>query len=311
MSATPMRGRSGWKGWRDRGLDGIAIALIAAARVMPVAASAWFGSRIGQVASWVDRPRRRVALANLELAYGDALSAAERRRIVAAVYRHLGRFLFEYLALLARPGLWPPSRFMRCAGLERAREAVARHGSVILVTLHQGHWELLGGVVAEQVARPCVVMKPLRNPWLNRRVVEFRGRLGLAMIKRDHAVASMLRCLRRNESVALLCDLDEVQSPAFVDFFGVAAATVRTPAVLALRTGKPLLVVSSWSTGPALRYEAEFAEPIVPDGAADPVAEEARLLRVMNGQIERFVRAHPEQWNWIHPRWKTRPPPAS
>jgi KDO2-lipid IV(A) lauroyltransferase len=306
-----MEVRRGWKGRRDRGLDGIAGALIAVARVLPIAAVAWLGTRIGQVASWVDRPRRRVALANLELAYGDALSAGERRRLVGAVYRHLGRFLFEYLALLARPGLRPPSRFMKCAGLERAREALGRHEAVILVTLHQGHWELLGGVVAELLARPHTVMMPLRNPWLNRRIVEFRGSLGLTMIKRDHAVASMFRCLRRNQSVALLCDLDQEQSPAFVDFFGVAAATVRTPAVLALRTGKPLVVVSSWSTGAALRYEAEFAEPIVPDLAADPVAEEARLLREMNGQIERFVRAHPEQWNWIHPRWKTRPPPAS
>jgi len=311
MSAAPVRARGGWKGFRDRGLDGVARVLLAASRVLPVGATAWFGARVGQLASWVDRPRRRVALANLELAYGDALSASERRRIVGAVYRHLGRFLFEYLALVARPGLRPPSRFMKVAGLERAQEAVARHGSVILVTLHQGHWELLGGFVAERLARPCVVMKPLRNPWLNRRLVEFRGRLGLALIKRHRAVASMLRCLRRNESVALLCDLDEADSPAFVDFFGVAAATVRTPAVLAMRTGKPLLVLSSWSTGPALRYEAEFAEPIVPDAAAEPMAEEARLLRAMNGEIERFVRAHPEQWNWIHPRWKTRPPSAS
>ena len=311
MSAAPRGVRSGWKGLRDLGLEGIAIALIAALRVLPLAAAVWIGARVGQVASWIDRSRRRVALANLELAYGDALSAAERRRIVAGVYRHGGRFLFEFLALIARPGLRPPSRFMKLAGVERAREVVARHGSVILVTLHQGHWELLGGVVAEQVTRPYVVVKPLRNPWLNRRLVEVRSRLGLAQIKRHRAVASMLRCLRRNESVALLCDLDEAESPAFVDFFGVAAATVRTPAVLALRTGKPLLVVASWSTGAALRYEAEFAEPIVPDLAAEPAAEEARLLRVMNGQVERFVRAHPEQWNWIHPRWKTRPPSAS
>lgn len=309
MNAAPIRERSGWKRWRDRFLEGIAIALIAAVRVVPVAAAVGFGVRVGQFASWIDRSRRRVALANLELAYGDALSVAERRRIVAAVFRHGGRFLFEFLALIARPELRPPSRFMKLAGIERAREAVARHGSVILITLHQGHWELLGGVIAEQVARPYVVMKPLRNPWLNRRLVEVRSRLGLALIKRHRAVASMLRCLRKNESVALLCDLDEEEAPAFVDFFGVAAATVRTPAVLALRTGKPLLVVSSWSTGAALRYEAEFAEPIVPDVDAEPVAEEARLLRAMNGQIERFVRAHPEQWNWIHPRWKTRPPP--
>jgi KDO2-lipid IV(A) lauroyltransferase len=308
VSDDATRPRSFRRRARDRALGALAVVLTTLARLLPVGAWVRLGEWWGGVALRVDRARRRVAIGNLALAYGGALDEAGRRRVVAAVYRHLGRLLFEYLALAARPGLAPPSRFVRIAGLERARAAVARHGAAIFITPHQGHWELLGGAISERIAPLHAVMRPLRHPSLNRRLVAFRQRLGLRLIDRGNAVAALFRCLRRGKNVALLCDLDQEQSPAFVDFFGVPAATVRTPAVLALRTGKPLLVVSSWSTGRPLDYDAEFGEPIVPDATADPAAEETRLLREMNRQIERFVRAHPEQWNWIHPRWKTRPP---
>jgi lauroyl/myristoyl acyltransferase len=78
--------------------------------------------------------------------------------------------------------------------------------------------------------------------------------------------------------------------------------------VLALRTGKPLVLATSFSTGRPLEYEGVLMPPLVPDLTADPAAEEMRLLTAMNRQYEAFIRAHPEQWNWIHPRWETRPP---
>lgn len=303
-----MKPRPWHKRWRDA-LESRLVQLLAwAARFVPVALGVRCGAALGGLLGRVDRRRRVVALENLELAYGATLDAAARRRIVAGVYRHLGRFFVEYLLLLAKPKLRPLSRFVALEGGARAKALVEQHGSAIFVTLHQGHWELLGGVVTEQVAPLHAVMKPLRNAALNERLVALRSRLGMALIDRENAVVSLFRCLRRGQSVALLCDLNQKESPAFVDFFGVPAATVRTPAVLALRTGKPILVVSSWSRGRPLDYAAAFAEPIVPDLAADPDLEEARLLRELNGQLEAFVRAHPEQWNWIHPRWKTRPP---
>ncbi|MSR47645.1 MAG: hypothetical protein EXS13_11385 [Planctomycetes bacterium] len=283
-------------------------ALLCAARVMPARPTVRFGELLGALVGRLDRRRHAVATTNLELAYGPALDAPARRRIVAGVYRHLGRFLFEELLLLANPKLRPLSRFIRLDGVERTRDAATRHGAVIIVALHQGHWDLLGGAISEQVAPLNVVMQPMRNPALNVRIVELRKSLGLGLIERENAVVALFRCLRRGHSVGLVCDLDQEDSPAFVDFFGIKAATVRTPAVLAIRTGKPIVVVASWSLGGALHYAGELALPLLPDPNADPVVEEARLLCEMNRQCEAFVRAHPEQWNWIHPRWKTRPP---
>lgn len=305
------RRRSAWKRLRDR-LEACAVlGLFALARIAPAALLIRCGTLLGGVVGRCDRGRRAVALANLELAYGATLDAAGRRGIVDGLYRHFGRMLFEYLVLLAKPGLQPPSRFLRLDGVAAAREAVAQHGAVIIVTLHQGHWELLGGAISEQVARVHAVMQPVRNPALHRRVVELRSRLGMGMIERENAVVNLFRCLRRKRTVGLLCDLDQEESPAFIDFFGVPAATVRTPAVLAMRTGTPIVLASSWSTGRPLEYGGVLAPPLLADPAADPETEERRILGAINRQYEAFIRAHPEQWNWIHPRWKTRPPASA
>ncbi len=282
------------------------------ARLLPVRPTVRLGEWLGVAVSYVDRRRRAVALANLELAYRDQLSVAERHAMVRGVYRHLGRFLFEYLLLKTREDLRPFSRFLEFEGeMDAARQAVARHGSAIFVTLHQGHWEILGGAASEQLTKIHAVMQPIRNRELNTKVVELRGELGIGLINRRQAVPALFRHLRRNLSIAMLCDLNQKEGPAFVDFFGVPAATVRTPALLAIRTGKPMICGTSWSTGEPLCYRGRVEAPIEPRPDADPKEEERRLLELMNAHLESFVRAHPEQWNWIHPRWKTRPPVAA
>jgi len=295
--------------FRDRVEKGVVESLIALCRILPLRAAIRFGERLGGVIGRIDRQRRSVALANLELAYGDALTPERREAIVRGVYRHLGRFFFEYLLLLTRRELRPLSRFLEfdAAELERTRAAVREHGAAIFVTLHQGHWELLGGAVAENVTPVQAVMTPIRNPLLNRRVVALRGSLGMEVVDRENAAPTLFRRLRHGGSVALLADLNQKEKPEFADFFGVPAATVRAPGILAVRTGKPLICGTCWSLGEPLRYRAQFAPPILARPDADPDEEASRVVREMNLALESFVRVRPEEWNWIHPRWKTRP----
>ena len=277
------------------------------ARTLPVGRSVRLGEWLGGLAGKLDRRRRRVGFENLKLAFGDALDDAGRGRILDAVYRHFGRFLFEYVALLERRELRPLSRFIDVEGLDAARAAVRDHGAVIFVTIHMGHWELLGGAVAELVTPLHAVMKPLRNPYLNEQIVKLRSDFGMAPLARRNVVPALFRCLREGKSIALFSDLDQKRGPLFADFFGVPAATVATPALLALRAGKPIVCGACWSTGEALRYRGRLLEPILARPDADPKEETQRITAEINRHCEAFVRAHPEQWNWIHPRWRTRP----
>lgn len=277
------------------------------ARRLPVERSVRLGELLGALVGRLDRRRRRLGCANLELAFGDELDAAGRRRIVDAVYRHFGRFLFEYIALLERRELRPLSRFIEIEGIDASRAAIREHGAVIFVTFHLGHWELLGGAVSELVTPLHAVMKPLRNPYLNEQIVKLRADFGIVPLAKKNVVKTLFRCLREGKSIALFSDLDQKRGPVFADFFGVPAATVATPALLALRTGKPIVCGACWSTGEALRYRGRLLEPIVARRDADPKEETLRITAEINRRCEAFVREHPGQWNWIHPRWKTRP----
>ncbi len=303
----PSRRRPLHKQVRDRIGTALAASMLGLARIAPVGLTVRLGEWLAGTFGRLDRGHRAVAFGNLERAFGRDLDAAGRRRIVDGVYRHFGRLFAEYAQLLAKPTLLPASQRIRLEGVEAAQAAVRTHGAIIIVTLHQGHWELLGGAISEQVARLHAVMLPMRDPLVNARLVDLRQRLGMGLIERENAVVALFRCLRRGHSVGLLCDLDQEESPAFIDFFGAPAATVRTPAVLALRTGKPLVLASSWNVGRPLDYRGVLMPPLFPDLTAEPAVEERRLLTAMNRQYEAFIRAHPEQWNWIHPRWETQP----
>jgi KDO2-lipid IV(A) lauroyltransferase len=133
----------------------------------------------------------------------------------------------------------------------------------------------------------------------------------MSPLEKKAVVPALFRCLREGKSIALLSDLNQKRGGLFVDFFGTPAATVTTPALLAIRTGKPVVVGGSWSTGPALRYRARLEAPIVPRAGADAGEETLRITAAINRLLEGLIREHPEQWNWIHPRWKTRPSPGS
>jgi KDO2-lipid IV(A) lauroyltransferase len=283
-------------------------ALTCTCRVLPLSWMVAVGRGLGTLGYFLDRKRRRVALNNLQLAFGDELSSADRHRIARGVYGHLGKFTLEYLALLARPALRPYQRWID-VDFSNMTELLKKHPCVIFVTCHAGHWELLGAATAEEIGPVWAVMKPLRNPLLNERLMALRKRLGMPVILQRHAVRGLVRQLRNGRSVALLTDQNQKRRPMFVDFFGVPAASVATASVLAVRLQLPLVVGYCFSKGPALRYQGIFEPALYPDPKAPPEEEVRRLTQATHKLFERFVRAHPDQWNWIHPRWRTRPEP--
>lgn len=298
--------RSRWKDLRYRAEVGGFRGLMTVCRLLPAAAMVQLGSWLGGLGYHVDRKRRGVAFRNLDLAYGDALDAARKREIVQGVYRHLGRFTMENLILLSRKQA-DLSQYVRFENLEPTREALRRCGRVVFVTAHIGHWELMGSAVSQLVAPVHSVMKPLRNVHLNRHLVLLRRQFGMEVIEQRHAVKDLIRALRDGNSVALLTDQNHKRRALFVDFFGVPAATVATGAVLAVRFGLPMVCGYSHSTGTPMEYIGRMDDPIWPDPSAPKEDEVRRLTEAMNRSIERAVRDHPDQWNWIHPRWRTRP----
>lgn len=264
------------------------------------------GRRLGDLGYVLTPRRRRIALVNLTLAFPDVASTT-RRRLCRRSYQHFGVMLMELAALLARP-LEETLAGIRIAGLEHVRSAMRQHGRVLLLTAHLGNWELLPAVCRLTPYRLSVVLRPLDAPWLDRLATRLRERSGVELIDKRAALRPVLRALAHGGMVGILLDQNAARREGvFVPFFGRTASTSRSLAVLALRTGTPIVpAFIRREDGGTHRVVVEPALPLPPPGDLETaiVALTARCTEA----IEAAIRETPEQWLWMHDRWRTRPP---
>lgn len=295
---------------RDRLEFGVFRLLRGLLRVLPERWADGVGSALGRFAGSVLRVRRDVVDSNLARAFPD-LGARERARLATASYRHLGR---EAVATFRSYGSPEDVRSRtRVHGLPELREALERGRGVIAVTGHLGNWEVGGSAVAAQGVPVDAVVFRQRNRLFDRELVEGRRRLGLQVIRRGRAPREVLHSLNQGRVPALVGDQDAGRRGVFVDFFGTPASTARGAAVFSLRTGAPLFLGVALRAGPRgrpqvpARYDVHLEEvPFEPSG--DLEDDVRRLTAAHTAVLERWVRRAPEQYFWVHKRWKTRPP---
>ena len=249
--------------------------------------------------------RRRVTLDNLARAFPER-SIEERRALARAAYANMARVVVDALRSLGT------SRAQLLAEVEvddfgPVERALAAGKGLLVATAHLGSWEMFGAAMAQRVPLHAVV-RPLRGG-VNARLVEARERAGLRLIPARGALAGMVAALRKNEVVAMLLDQATGGKHAlFVPFFGRPAATTPALSLAALRTGAPTLVVVALRENGRLRFRVEgpFEVTDTGDRQRDLRDHTARVTAA----LERIIREAPEQWLWLHRRWKLTPPPG-
>jgi KDO2-lipid IV(A) lauroyltransferase len=274
---------------------------------LPRPVTLWCARRLGDFAFDLLRLRRRVTLANLELALGERLNARARAGIARRAYRNIGMTFAEFVLFGREP---------REAFLARTRvldsgpiAAAARAGQgVIYLTAHTGNWENFGLVVGLIDGPLATIIADQRNPLVDRFVKEIRSRTGsMLMIPRGSALRGIMRTLQAGGRVGIAGEQDAGQGGVFLPLFGRLASTAVGPARFAYRTGAPI-VVGFDRHAPGGRHEIELHPPIVPDRTRPEGEEMVRMLTRYNALLEGFVERYPDQWFWMHRRWKTRPP---
>jgi KDO2-lipid IV(A) lauroyltransferase len=265
------------------------------------------GRRLGDVV-WLALPRRRAtALDNLALAFPD-LPPAERRRLGRRSFQHLGMVAAEVVRALRDPLETTLAR-VDVDGIEHVRAIMASHGRALVITAHLGNWELLTLAYRLSGVPLSVVVRPLDAPLLDGVVHRLRNAAGATMIDKREAVRPILEALRRGGLVAILLDQNASRREGvFVPFFGRPASTSRSVATLALRTGTPVLPLFI-RREPDGRHRITVRPAIVPEGGASTEDAIADLTRRCVTEIERAIRDAPDQWMWMHSRWRTRPRP--
>jgi KDO2-lipid IV(A) lauroyltransferase len=256
---------------------------------------------------WCFGRLRRVGVRNLALALPQ-LSPKARRKILKGVYVHLGWQLVEF----CRMRRYTPENtrsWMRAEGLEHYLAAQARGKGVLIVTGHLGAWEL-SAFYHSLMGHPMgMIIRNLDNRRLDAFVNGIRSMHGNFTISKDDFGRGLLKAVRAGQTVGILMDTNMTPPQGeFVKFFGMDACTGTGLAHIARQTGAAVLPgFMFWEPGErqyVLRFGPEVEIPRTADRAADILEGTRRATAV----IESWIRRYPDQWLWIHRRWKTRPP---
>lgn len=296
--------------YRMRVEYGAAMVLLTLFRLLPWRLSLALSHGLAGLLFYLVPERRRITQDNLHQALGEERSAEEIVRLAKASYRSLAQSIVEFskLNVLSREEI--VSR-VKIEGAEHVREAIAQGHGVIYLSSHLGNWEWMNAAHAAFGFPTYAVARPLDNPYLDRFVNRLRIRFGSHVIssKSPGVIREILKALHRGEGVGFLMDQSVVgDRGVFVDFFGKPAYTHKVVALMAQRTGAPVIPMFMTRREEGrhrLVYEKPLELMTTGNRDQDVLANTQRMTKT----IEDWVRAHPEQWLWMHDRWKKQPKP--
>ena len=282
------------------------IALAWFVRCLPKRLAMAFGSAIGRFLYRALDKRRKIALENLKIAFGNALPDREHREICLQSFINIGKTAIEFLRFpkLTRGNIWQE---VSVTGTEHLVQSLDEGRGAVVFLPHFGNWELLAlvyGVIIPDKAKALAF--PLKNRWLNALVWKYREHLSLKLIPRQQAIRETFRALKTNYAVGFFADQDAGREGVFVDFFGRPASAVRGPVTFALKTGAPLHFSLDIRQSDD-RHHVHISPRIDLDRSGNFEQDvQTNTARLMN-YLEEFIRQYPAQWLWLHNRWKTQP----
>jgi KDO2-lipid IV(A) lauroyltransferase len=250
--------------------------------------------------------QRRAGLRNLQLAFPN-LSQAEQEKILRGCFRNLGRLLVEFTHFpeLNNSNI---SRFVVHDGLENYLEGVRRGKGVIFMTAHFGSWELSSFAHALYGYPLKFVVRPIDNLCVEQLISGYRTLSGNVPIQRRSAARDILKALRQNEPVGILFDQNTTRSEGvFAEFFGLTAATTPSIALFALRTGAAVVPGFLIWDESLQKHRLRLDPPVELIETGDIEHDVLENTKRFNQILEEYIRRYPDQWLWIHRRWKTRP----
>ncbi|MFZ1140157.1 MAG: lysophospholipid acyltransferase family protein [Candidatus Sulfotelmatobacter sp.] len=274
--------------------------------LMPRPLSRAFAIGLAQVVYLLHFRLRQVGMRNLAMVFPEK-SVAERTRILRGVFTSLGRQLAE---LCQFPKYTPENvdEVVVYEGLENYERAYAQGKGVLFLTAHFGGWELSAFAHSLHGHWLHIVMRPMDNAYLDRLLQQYRTMHGNKTVDKDDFVRGLLAAMRAGETVGILMDTNMTPPQGiFVDFFGIPACTASGLARIALRTNAAVVPGFTIWDPASQKYRLRFDPALELVRTGDLEADIAANTRMFTKVIEDYVRKYPDQWLWVHRRWKTRP----
>jgi KDO2-lipid IV(A) lauroyltransferase len=271
-------------------------------QILPHRAAITLGGRLGRATNNLWMARHRVIVKNLEIAFGETMTEADRQKLSRDVFENLGKTMAE---LCRSPKIDRKAilRLVDSEGEETFQEALDYGKGALLTGSHFGNWELMGAYINALGFPVDFLVKSQHNPYIDRYLTYLRNCLNVRVIHSEKGMMDIIRALKNNRQVAIVSDQHAGSQGIIVKFFDQLVSVPRAPATLAVRTGAPII------TGCILRnpdntHHCVFQKPVYPRPEADREEEIFRLTKLFTGRIEETIRMRPEFWLWTHRRFK-------
>jgi len=272
--------------------------------LLPESIALWVGRQMGNVAYYLDWEHRRVAFQNLHIAFGQEKSEEERRSIAKRNFQHMGMMVIEFFQIL-KMDTETYKKKVTVEGLEEALKLLEKRKGGLLLIGHFGNWELMG-IMSKVIQIPILaIAKPIKqNEKLYRFILEIRDKAGLTIISPENATQKVLGALSKNWLVAVLIDQRAKRSRGvWVDFFGKKAPTTPGLAVMAIRSGAPVVPAFMIRDG-FRKHRLVVKKPVEVVRTGDMQKDIEINMQRFTRVLESMIREYPDQWVWIHRRWE-------
>lgn len=286
---------------------GVVRTLFALFQVFPIDANLRTARWAAKLWPLFTKRHRNRAIEHLSSALGATRTREEIERIADACLESWAMFALEVVCLprLITPFTW--SRYIRLVNFNDALELLVQGRGAVMVTAHYGSFEVMGHLLASLGFEIAAVMRPLDNERLNRFVVETRRTQGLTLLDKKGAMASAQQLLEDGTSLGFIGDQDAGPKGIFVDFFGRPASTYKSIGLLAMAASCPIVVAYARRCGSRSRYEVGVQQVIRPEEWEHQTDPLRWITQTYTQALEEMIRAAPEQYLWIHRRWKSQP----
>lgn len=264
---------------------------------------------VGRLLWRVDGRHRERAREHLRAAYPGQLNDGELDDLSRRCFEHWAMYAVEFFCAFRLLNEWSWPRYLRLENLEEAVRVLLEKKGALLLTGHYGNFELTAYMLAAVGFEAAALMRPLDNKYLNDFVVRTRAAQGLRLLTKSGAMNEAVDIIERGGALGLVADQDAGRKGVYVDFFGRSASTYKSIALLAMQSEVPIVVGYARRLGGRFQYVLGVQRIIHPhewqarDDALHWITQE------YTSAIEAFVREAPEQYLWLHRRWRSRPAP--
>ena len=272
--------------------------------LLPEGFALWIGRQFGNLMYALDFEHRRIAIDNLEIAFGQEKTGAERRSIARKNFQNLGMMAIEFFQI-PKMDMEAYQRKVETEGVDEALKVLEQNKGALLLLGHFGNWELMVPM-SRIIQKPILaIAKPIKNNrWLDRWIIESREKIGLEIIPPKNATPKVIEALSKNKVVGILFDQRGKRSKGiWADFFGRKVPTTPGLAIMALRSGAPVLPVFMIRMG-FQKHRLIVKEPLKLIHTGDFKKDVEANTQLFNQGLESIIRQYPEQWLWIHRRFE-------